>query len=94
MSNYLLTYTLRGLIFAWIKFNFFLAFRKINPREIFEKWLFGKINPREINFKNSSAMLEIVMLNERYDSDSDGEYVLDEERNALDAFMNQAPSNM
>ena len=37
-------------------------------------------------------MLEIVMSNERYDSDSDGEYVLDEERNALDAFMNQAPS--
>ena len=36
-------------------------FEKINPREIFEKWLFAKINPSEINFKNSSAKLQIGM---------------------------------
>ena len=31
------------------------------PIEIFEKWLFAKINPRGLNFKTSSAMLEIGM---------------------------------
>ena len=142
-------------------------FAKINPREIFEKWLFAKL------FKNSSAMLEITLtvvkplhakwlfklydklasdkrkdiiisgwraacildavqmgsvclqcldpfqyidpvdtfseipestllfpedgnddVNKRYYSDSDDEYVLDEERNAFDALMDQTPSNM
>ena len=33
-------------------------------------------------------------VNERYDSDSDDDYVLDEERNVFDAFMDQTPSNM
>ena len=33
-------------------------------------------------------------VNERYVSDSDDEYVLDEERNAFDTFMNQTPSYM
>ena len=32
-------------------------------------------------------------VNERYYSDSDDEYVLDEERNVFDTFMDQTPSN-
>ena len=48
-----------------ITYRIFGLFAKINPRKIFEKWLLTKINPREINFKNSSAMLEIGMGNSK-----------------------------
>ena len=33
-------------------------------------------------------------VNEQYYSDSDGEYVLDDECNGFDAFIDQTPSNM
>ena len=52
---------------TWINFRvdksfaisrIFWLFGKINPRKMFQKWLFAKINSGEINFKNSSSVLE------------------------------------
>ena len=53
-----------------------------------------------LNFPNfdpefkTSLQVYFFDINEQYDSDSDDEYDLDEERNALDAFMDQTLSNM
>ena len=83
-------------------------FAKINPREInfndssatleigmgwFKKYMLSNIPNFDLEFK-TGLQVYFFDVNERYDSDSDDEYVLDEERNAFDALMDQNPSNM